>query len=230
MKIKQLLKEMFYNLDLKVVNIKPHLKLELYEKMAPIFNKITPFGKLNFSCPNSLTCWRVDTLLEKEPDTIDWIPSFKECNILYDIGANIGLYSICAGKKGVAVFAVEPESQNYALLNQNIFSNNLHNKVTGYNFAISNLKKSDKLYIKNMTYGGALNNFGHNEDFNKNVFNEEFQQESISYFVDNLIEVLSFPTPTYIKIDVDGLEAKNGPFKDIFNFTFSRESNNSYTL
>ena len=56
--------------------------------------------KMIFFTPNSIIKWRVDTILSKEPETIEWIDSFKsdskEKIIFWDIGANIGLYSLYA--------------------------------------------------------------------------------------------------------------------------------------
>ena len=52
--------------------------------------------KINFFVPNQITNWRVDTFFTKEPETLEWIDSFKKNeNLIYwDIGANIGLYPI----------------------------------------------------------------------------------------------------------------------------------------
>ena len=47
---------------------------------------------------------RAETLFTKEPDMIDWIDSFPEDFVLWDIGANVGIYSIYAGLKGGGVF------------------------------------------------------------------------------------------------------------------------------
>ena len=54
--------------------------------------------KVFFFTPNNLTEWRVRTFVEKEPDTIEWINNFKTKQkiIFWDIGANIGTYSIYA--------------------------------------------------------------------------------------------------------------------------------------
>ena len=43
---------------------------------------------------NIITNYRIDTFLTKEPETIDWINNFKSNSNFWDIGANIGLYSI----------------------------------------------------------------------------------------------------------------------------------------
>ena len=58
---------------------------------------------------------------------------------LFDIGANIGVISIPAVKRGLIkkAFAVEPEPQNYNLLKTNIILNNLEDKVIPYNYALS---------------------------------------------------------------------------------------------
>ena len=55
--------------------------------------------KLLFYTPNNLVKWRVKTFFTKEPDTLNWIDNFKEDEIFWDIGANIGLYSLYAAKK-----------------------------------------------------------------------------------------------------------------------------------
>ena len=52
--------------------------------------------EIKFFCPNQLLKWRVNTYFTKEPETLEWIDDFekKESLIFWDIGANIGLYSI----------------------------------------------------------------------------------------------------------------------------------------
>ena len=52
--------------------------------------------EMKFSVPNQLCQFRIDTFSTKEPETLDWIDSFSEDSILWDIGANIGLYSVYA--------------------------------------------------------------------------------------------------------------------------------------
>ena len=53
--------------------------------------------KINFYAPNHLIRFRLNTFWTKEPETLEWIRSFKKKNktiIFWDIGANVGLYSI----------------------------------------------------------------------------------------------------------------------------------------
>ena len=54
---------------------------------------------MNFYMPNSLTRWRAQTLYSKEPGTIKWIDGFKKMKFFWDIGSNVGIYSLYASIK-----------------------------------------------------------------------------------------------------------------------------------
>ena len=58
---------------------------------------------LTLSCPNALVRYRINTFSDKEPETLSWIDSLTDNDILWDIGANIGLYSCYAAAKGIKV-------------------------------------------------------------------------------------------------------------------------------
>ena len=83
---------------------------------------------------------RAKTYSKKEPDTLDWLDSFESGSCYFDIGANIGQYSLYPAKKygkDVQIFAFEPQSNNYYALNKNIYLNNLSNHILSYCFAVS---------------------------------------------------------------------------------------------
>ena len=73
--------------------------------------------------------WRAGHYDDKEPDTLDWIDThFKPGDTVFDIGANIGQYSLYAAKRlnhDIAILAFEPEALNFAKLNRNIVLNGL---------------------------------------------------------------------------------------------------------
>ena len=82
--------------------------------------------KLNFTVPNTLNKYRIDTYSTKEPETLEWIDAISEGSILWDIGANVGLYSCYAAKaRNCQVFAFEPSVFNLELLARNLFINGL---------------------------------------------------------------------------------------------------------
>ncbi len=72
---------------------------------------------------NSLEEYRCDTFFTKEPETVQWIETFiNDHDIFYDIGANIGIYSIYSGiiHPNLRVFSFEPFRRNFIRLLQNI--------------------------------------------------------------------------------------------------------------
>jgi FkbM family methyltransferase len=73
--------------------------------------------------------WRLETLYTKEPETIAWLNSLKPKKIFWDVGANIGIYSIYAALRGVKVVAFEPDLKNYEALCYNVKINNMEEQV-----------------------------------------------------------------------------------------------------
>ena len=72
---------------------------------------------IRVSTPNEYH--RADIYATKEPETIEWLrENLRDGDVFYDVGANIGLYSLYAAKLRAAcrVFALEPESQNFGKL------------------------------------------------------------------------------------------------------------------
>lgn len=156
--------------------------------------------KVRFYTPNDTTRWRAESLLSKEPCTIEWIDSMEKGDILYDIGANVGGYTCYAGVRGIKVFAFEPEAENYALLNRNIRLNNLD--VTAYNIALSDRDGLSELFLSQQGAGGSCHSYQANKDFNGNPRGNNIRQGCVGMALDSL----ELPSPTYIKLDVDGFE------------------------
>ena len=52
--------------------------------------------KFKIYSENSLEDYRASSFFEKEPETVAWIDDFSEGSIYYDVGANIGIYSLYA--------------------------------------------------------------------------------------------------------------------------------------
>ncbi|HEY2434650.1 MAG TPA: FkbM family methyltransferase [Vicinamibacterales bacterium] len=161
-----------------------------------------------FLCPNRTVSWRARTFLTKEPETIEWIDTFAAGDVLFDIGANIGLYSIYAASRRIDVVAFEPESQNYALINQNIFLNGLSERIKCLALALSDANGVDYIYLSRFRAGESLHNFGDALDWQRRPFTPSFRQGSVAFSLDRFLEFQPAPFPTHIKIDVDGIEAR----------------------
>ena len=167
--------------------------------------------EIKFFVPNQLLEGRVDTYFSKEPETLEWIDSFqeKENLIFWDIGANIGLYSIYNSLKHPksTTIAFEPSSLNLRVLTRNISINNLEKNIKVVTTPLTN-KKNIFQEMKEVQFveGGALNSFGEKFDFEGKEFKPTMKYNllgtTINYFLENSI----LDIPDYIKIDVDGIE------------------------
>src|SRR3989344_5903412 len=63
--------------------------------------------------------------VRKEPKTAAWIEQYGGATaVLYDIGANVGPYSLIAAARGARVVAFEPAHQNIYKLHENVLLNN----------------------------------------------------------------------------------------------------------
>jgi hypothetical protein len=62
-----------------------------------------------FVTPNNLNLYRAKTFSTKEPETLEWIDQMDDGSCMWDIGANVGLYTIYAAKhRRCEVIAYEP--------------------------------------------------------------------------------------------------------------------------
>jgi FkbM family methyltransferase len=185
------------------------LSIEEYEKLNPHIVARRDGFEAVYCTPNRQTAWRVDTLFTKEPDTIEWIAGFAPGDILFDVGANVGMYSIWAAlTRETRVYAFEPESQNFALLNRNIFANRLGDRVTALPLAVSDTLGLDRLYLSEFVPGSSYHNFGEALNHERQPFASPFAQGCIAASLDFLVAQGWLPVPNHIKIDVDGIEPK----------------------
>lgn len=163
--------------------------------------------KLKFATPNGLCVWRAKTFSTKEPETLEWIDNMNTDSIVWDIGANVGLYSVYAAqKKKCRVYAFEPSVFNLELLARNIFLND-----SASNVFIVPLALSDKLGINSMRlttteWGGALSTFGEEFGWDGKKMNNVFEFQTVGLTMEDSMSLLKIPQPDYIKMDVDGLE------------------------
>lgn len=185
------------------------LTLEQYETLNPRTEIEHEGAKMVYATPNLLTRWRVETIYEKEPWTLEWIAGFRRGEIFLDCGANVGMYTVWAAvTRGVRVYAFEPESQNYALLNRNILLNELGEVVEAYCMGLSDKSGISKLHMIDMRVGGSCHAVGEALNFKQRPLEATFSQGCIAGTIDELVASGQIPVPHHIKIDVDGFEQK----------------------
>lgn len=190
------------------------------QKLAKIMNVRADGAEFRYFTPNDIARWRAQTLFSKEPSTIEWLRRMDDQSVLLDVGANVGMYSIfAAATRGTSVFAFEPESQNFALLNKNIALNELQNRVKPFCVALSDKSGLDYLYLSNFAWDGgdSCHSLGEEVGFDLQPRKSPFVQGCASSTIDAAIEQGVLPIPHFIKIDVDGIEHKviNGAWKTL---------------
>lgn len=167
--------------------------------------------RIKFFIPTLITKWRVDSFFIKEPETLQWIDSFinKKKIVFWDIGANIGLYSIYAALKhhDIKIYAIEPSTSNLRVLSRNISINNFEKKILITQLALSEKKTSHNLMTEStFIEGGALNAFSESTNFEGKKIIKENKYQILGTNTDMLTKTFGIEMPDYIKIDVDGLE------------------------
>jgi len=188
------------------------LFLELSQDMIPIKRiSLTGDRKLLFFCPSYDALFRAEEFFVKEPETLRWIDSFQDEDVLWDIGANVGVYSMYAASKGIKVCAFEPSFSNYWVLNKNIELNRLANRVSAYCIAIAESLQIGSFNMGDTNAGGACYQFNKNQlgEFNYPGLgrtNVVFHQAMVGFSIDEFIKIFNPLFPSHIKIDIDGNE------------------------
>tara|TARA_Y100000768_G_C23962839_1_gene676296 strand:+ start:417 stop:1235 length:819 start_codon:yes stop_codon:yes gene_type:complete len=164
------------------------------------------------SCTNWVTHFRWYLFKTKEPESIYFFDNYlNEGDVYFDIGANVGVFSIYPAKRfdDIKVFSFEPEASNLAYLKENIIENKISDKVMIYGLGISDCVGLSKLHLQDLLAGSAM----HTEDQNDIelsaegkkpiLWSEGIYTVSLDYFCEELNLM-----PNVIKIDTDGNESK----------------------
>ena len=183
---------------------------DLFEKDLYIEKKILN-KKVSFHIPNKVIKWRVGTFYEKEPETLEWIDTFNDSNkiIFWDIGANIGLYSIYAAlkHKNIEIISFEPSTNNLRILSRNISINNLEGKIKINQFPLSD--KTNEFASMNESEfieGWSMGTFAYQNDFEGKRFVPKQKYKILGTSINYLLDSKILNVPNFIKIDVDGIE------------------------
>jgi FkbM family methyltransferase len=186
------------------------LTLEEYESIDPRVEIVHEACPMTFATPSSLALWRVRTIREKEPWTLEWIARFAPGDVLVDCGANVGMYTIWASvTRRARVVAFEPEAQNYALLNRNIRLNGVEGLVSAYCLGLSDHAGISALHMGDLRAGASCHSVGDALDYrHKPMQTVAFSQGCVSATLDELVGSGAIPVPNHLKIDVDGFEPR----------------------
>ncbi len=191
--------------------IGPHLRTDILDHLTEEAVSVVkiPGNQIRFYTPSPLLMARASSVLSKEADTIHWIDGFEERTVFWDIGANVGVYSLYAAiQKRVSVLAFEPSAANFHVLSRNVHLNQLGDRATAYCIAFSERSKLGMLNMASPSMGAAVSQFGKSGEMSR-YWNGQTVAAShgmIGFAIDDFIAQFNPPFPNYLKIDVDGLE------------------------
>ncbi|NUM25127.1 MAG: FkbM family methyltransferase [Candidatus Buchananbacteria bacterium] len=155
---------------------------------------------------------RFDTFIDKEPETITWIETLvKPGEVFFDVGANIGVYSLYAAtffNKNISVYCFEPVFHNFNKLCKNLAANGFDKICNPYAIAIADETKVDYIDLASVVSGSASHAMANSPEYVMKDFNSQFRQGVFCVSLDDLINQYGFAVPNHIKIDVDGFEEK----------------------
>jgi FkbM family methyltransferase len=126
----------------------------------------------------------------------------KSGDVFYDVGANVGFFSILAGwlvGAGGSVHAFEPVPSNADTIGRNLRLNGLSN-VQVHSVAVSEASGQQELLISRHRGGAAL------ASAVATVPDVTGKIVVPTVAIDDLIEQCKAPPPTMIKVDVEGAE------------------------
>ena len=128
--------------------------------------------------------------------------------MLWDIGGNLGLYSLYTALKdnSAKVFTFEPSIFNLEIMTRNVVLNSLQKQITIMPVALSETSKTDTLHMTTTAWGGAMSTFGQNYGYDGKQMDEVFSYKLPSCSLDDLVEYFDIEQPNAIKMDVDGIE------------------------
>jgi FkbM family methyltransferase len=164
----------------------------------------------NFLCHSKKEARRVGGLFSKEPGTIAWLKqTLRPDDIFFDIGANIGVYSIFAAREVGAgsVYAFEPHVANAASLLHNVVANDLAGKVHVVTAPLSNQDGFGAFHYHSLEPSRSHSQFGP-AVLDGESFAAVAAELKYGCRLDSLVESGVLPAPTIVKIDVDGIEAE----------------------
>jgi len=142
-----------------------------------------------------------------EDNIKEYIDSLPKDSIFYDLGANLGWFSLYAANLGLQVYAFEVDKNNFFGLQKNIEANpNLLDKIFIFNQGIADKKRNINLRFSDDTIGGhhktlELPNFSATSGI---IANKKI--EIIVDSLDNIIKDNNLPFPDHLKVDIDGSE------------------------
>jgi len=167
----------------------------------------TDRGPISLVCNNRREVHYAHHFFDREPSALRWIDSFEGPCTFWDVGANTGIYSLYAALKGdVSVYACEPSASSHAALYTNIHANSLDDSIVALCLGFFDRTELGKLHMSTVEAGAALHEFGDLTSPSESNDHAMHLEHVLTFSIDDFRRIYQLPPPTYLKVDVDGVE------------------------
>ena len=140
---------------------------------------------------------------DSEPNTLSWIDRFGAGDVFYDIGANIGAYTLYAAKaRSVPVVAFEPNPFSYRVPVHSLHLNAITDRVLPLCLAAGADTEATVLSLNGIEAGSVGHTIAAGGPDGNGI-----GLQVLAFRLDDLAAIEGIPAPTHVKIDVDGIEA-----------------------
>ena len=206
--MKKFLKNIIYRILRKIYNFRPEIYLNISKliQSVQIINIKSKKGReFYFNVFNNYDYSFFYNFYSKEKDTSEWILNMPRGSVFFDIGANVGTYTIMAAMHcdNVKVISFEPVAKNYYALIKNI-SNLKPVDICAYCLSLTNQSNFKYLNQWGAAFGGS-EYLTINKRIDDPVENDLYFHGSINVTLDSFIESTNI-FPTHLKVDIDGNE------------------------
>lgn len=169
----------------------------------------TDYPHLSFVAPTRALRLEMLRGPDREPETRLWIDqlSTRDDQVLWDIGAHVGSFSVYAASRGLHVVAVEPMPHNQLLLVKNIAKNRVESLCTVLPMAASSSTGPAIMRLASEDFGSAGHGFGTDQMFRGGTRNSTVLGFAVcGVSLSDAAEFLGLQRPTALKVDVDGID------------------------
>jgi FkbM family methyltransferase len=136
-----------------------------------------------------INLWHTPKLFEKEERRAFCAAITPGCTVL-DVGANIGIYTLLAAKRGARVFAIEADPENATRLRHHVDLNGFSDRVSVFEMAAAESSSSRPLFRNPANSGGS----------------NLFKGEPAGVIQGKTIDSLNLPPIDVCKVDIEGAE------------------------
>jgi FkbM family methyltransferase len=141
----------------------------------------------------------------KEPWTVRWIETeLGSGGVFYDVGANVGAYSLIAAMQPVppVTFAFEPGFRTFSSLCDNVHLNGCAETITPLPIALAGQSGLRRFRFKTLEAGQSRHRLAPAPDLRWKGLTQQVPVASM----DDLVALCGLAPPTHLKLDVDGAE------------------------